>query len=61
MLSTQLGLPRVFHHFKATGQPRLNAMDWAAIQGYLEDRLPGNFAVYDEQAFDDCVELTNDI
>jgi hypothetical protein len=36
-------------------------MDWAAIQGYLEDRLPGNFAVYDEQAFDDCVELTNDI
>jgi hypothetical protein len=37
-------------------------MDWAAFQACLEDRLPGNPAVYGEEAIGKCVEgLTNAI
>jgi hypothetical protein len=31
-------------------------MDWAAFQACLDDRLPGNPAVNDEEAIDKCVE-----
>jgi ArsR family metal-binding transcriptional regulator len=31
-------------------------MDWAAFQACLDDRLPGNPAVKDEEEIDKCVE-----
>jgi hypothetical protein len=31
-------------------------MDWAAFQACLEDRLPGNPVVVDEEGIDKCVE-----
>jgi hypothetical protein len=31
-------------------------MDWAAFQGCLDDRLPGNPVVNDEEAIEKCVE-----
>jgi hypothetical protein len=31
-------------------------MDWAAFQACLEDTLPGNPVVVDEEAMDKCVE-----
>jgi hypothetical protein len=37
-------------------------MDFVAFQASLEDRLPGNVALNDEEAIDKCVEeLTNGI
>jgi hypothetical protein len=37
-------------------------MDWVAYQACLEDRLPGNPTVNDEEAIDKCVEeLSNAI
>jgi hypothetical protein len=31
-------------------------MDWAAFQACLDDRLPGNPVVNNEEAIDKCVE-----
>jgi hypothetical protein len=36
--------------------PNFTRMDWAAFQACLEDRLPGNPVVNDEEAIDKCVE-----
>jgi hypothetical protein len=37
-------------------------MDWVAYQACLEDRLPGNPSVNDEEAIDKCLEdLSNAI
>jgi hypothetical protein len=40
--------------------PDFTRMDWDAFQACLDNRLPGNFVVNDEEAIDKCVkELTS--
>jgi hypothetical protein len=36
--------------------PDFTRIDWGAFQACLEDRLPGNPVVNDEEAIDKCVE-----
>jgi hypothetical protein len=44
-----------FHNL--TERPDFTHMDWAASQACLEDRLPGNPVVVDEEAIDKCLEV----
>jgi hypothetical protein len=47
---------------KLLDRPDFTRMDWDAFQAFLDERLPGNPVVNDEEAIDKCVEeLTSTI
>jgi hypothetical protein len=38
-------------------RPDSTRMDWASFHAYLQDRLPGNLSINNEEAVDNCVEV----